>query len=68
MIVIKIETSGSAFGSDDRDYFTIANESARILREIADRLENGYGLPRTVRDINGNACAVCTGWPVDDTE
>jgi hypothetical protein len=47
MIVIKIKTDNAAF-EDDLGY-----ETARILRELADRIESG-SRPETARDINGN--------------
>lgn len=46
---IVIETSGAAF--DDAP----ASEIARILREMADRIES-HGLLPVPRDVNGNKC------------
>lgn len=47
---LKIKTDNAAFAEDGNDG---KNEVARILREIADKLEDGcdVGFPR---DINGN--------------
>ncbi len=50
---IVIETVNSAF--DDYPHI----ECARILREIADRLES-TGIPSTPLDINGNKCGSVT--------
>lgn len=47
MLKIEIETGNAAF-EDDRNM-----ELARILRQIAERLENGEDAGR-VLDINGN--------------
>lgn len=46
-VVIEIKVGNSAF-TEDCDY-----ELARILRELADRFEEG-GSPMRLRDINGN--------------
>lgn len=38
-------------------YDNSSHEVVRILREIADKIENNYDVPRTyqtIRDINGN--------------
>lgn len=48
MLTIEIENSGAAF-DDPRP------ELARILRDLASKLENGRN-PTSVRDINGNLC------------
>ena len=48
MLTIEIENSGAAF-DDPRP------ELARILRELATKLEAGRS-PTAVRDINGNLC------------
>jgi hypothetical protein len=48
MITIQINNSGSAF-DEPRE------EIARILRSIADTIENG-GAVLTLVDINGNKC------------
>lgn len=55
MIQLKvvIETVNAAF--DDSPHI----ECARILREIADRLES-TGIPPVPRDINGNKCVSVT--------
>lgn len=50
MITIDIKNTGSAF--DDPRL-----ETARILRELADKLERGYS-PETMNDSNGNRCAL----------
>ncbi len=55
-IQIKIETTNDAFESDNY-------ELARILREMADKLENSKfkaGDSFTMRDINGNTVAKIT--------
>ena len=46
-IIISINTANSAFEGNE------GKEVARILRELADKLEHG-GQPSSVRDINGN--------------
>lgn len=48
MFKIEIETGNAAFEDDSRNY-----ELARILRQIAERLENGENAGR-VLDYNGN--------------
>lgn len=48
-MIITINTGNAAF--DDEP----ATECARILREMADRLES-TGIPPVPRDINGNKC------------
>jgi hypothetical protein len=48
MFKIEIETGNAAFEDDNRNY-----ELARILRQIAERLESGEDAGR-VLDINGN--------------
>lgn len=47
MLTVKIKTNNAAFSEDS------AAECARILREIAGKLENGSS-DQTVRDVNGN--------------
>jgi hypothetical protein len=49
MLTIKINDTGAAF-TDNPNI-----EAARILREIADRLE-AWQVPEVMRDINGNIC------------
>lgn len=49
MINIKISTGGAAFEED----YTF--ETARILRELADKIEAGRE-PASINDINGNKC------------
>lgn len=46
-IIIEIDTVNSAFEGCEQ------NEVARILRKLADDLEN-YNEPKTLSDINGN--------------
>lgn len=53
MITITIHTDGAAFDPDPRP------EVARILRDLADRLEAGHD-PEKLRDINGNAAGEVT--------
>lgn len=48
MITIDINNSGSAFDEPRQ-------EIARILRELAEKIEAGQ-TPDFVRDINGNKC------------
>lgn len=51
MFTIKFKTENDAFGDDDHEM--LVSETARILREIADKVENGAdGGP--VFDANGN--------------
>lgn len=45
--IIKIKTDNAAFDGDT------GPETARILRELADRFESGY-VPLYLLDINGN--------------
>jgi hypothetical protein len=53
---ITIDTGNAAFDDGNREY-----EVARILREAADRIENGAE-DFTLRDINGNKVgSVTTG-------
>ena len=49
MISIEIENSGSAF-DDSPD-----SELGRILRKLADQIENGTA-PEVLHDLNGNKC------------
>lgn len=52
MFELKIETDNAAFGEDEGD---AAREVARILRELADRMDSDlWNRTETVRDINGN--------------
>lgn len=52
MIKIKIFTGGAAFEDD----YTF--ETARILRKLADKFEQGYQ-PESAMDINGNkVCSI----------
>ena len=56
---LTIDCGNDAF-TDPRDGTvttdSAASELARILREIADRIDNGidYGWYQTIRDVNGN--------------
>lgn len=45
---LKFDTDNAAFEDTG-----LAHESARILRDVADRIENGAAIG-TVRDVNGN--------------
>lgn len=49
-VSIEMRTANSAFQEDDMSF---GCEMARILRELADKFENG-GTPTYVMDINGN--------------
>ena len=49
MLSIHIDNTGAAFDADP------LHETARVLREIADRMSAG-DLPVRAYDINGNAC------------
>lgn len=49
-VKIEIETLGSAFQEDE---YSFSYEIARILKQLANRLENG-GQPGYLMDINGN--------------
>jgi hypothetical protein len=49
VIDIKIKTGNDAFRSNARQ------EVARILRELADKIEAGKD-PRVILDVNGNDC------------
>lgn len=53
-ITININTSNSAFYDGN-----VGCESARILREFADKLEDGYK-PTRLRDMNGNIVGFVT--------
>jgi len=53
MIIIKIKTENSAFTNYR------GSEVARILRELAERYEQG-GIPDTLYDINGNKVCFIT--------
>lgn len=51
---LKLHSSNDAFG-DDGDTITAAQETARILREVADDIEAGTPYcGRNLRDVNGN--------------
>lgn len=68
---INLDTGNAAFRDDDAESYADAEcqEVARILRALARRIES-EGMPTregyTLRDINGNACGVCTSAPVKD--
>ena len=50
MVKIEFDTENAAFGQGSR-----LSETARILRDIAEKIENGSSLGGgPVRDINGN--------------
>lgn len=55
MFTLKIRTDGAAFAETEAAYCAPL-EVARILREVADKLEYGEatGLFQTVHDVNGN--------------
>lgn len=48
MLTVKIKTDNAAFEPN------IPAECARILRELADRLDRDYEQDGTLRDSNGN--------------
>ena len=48
MLTIEIYSSGAAFDEP-------RGELARILRNLADRIEN-HNTPETLHDMNGNRC------------
>ena len=54
MITIKIDTGNAVFEGDNKEF-----ELARILRQIADKLEQGRQVKR-IFDINGNAVGYYT--------
>ena len=58
MFTLKIETDNAAFTDVTDDGFGGPDlEIARILRDVADKLENAEfyaGQSKTLRDINGN--------------
>jgi hypothetical protein len=54
---VNIDCDNAAFCDDgDATASSAAPELARILREIADKIESGaqYDFSQTIRDINGN--------------
>lgn len=50
MFTIKIKTDSDAFLYNTRP------EISRILRNLADQIENGEPSPHILLDINGNKC------------
>lgn len=52
MFNVRIVNSGAAFEKP-------REEISRILRELADRIENGEN-PQIIRDVNGNRCGLVT--------
>lgn len=60
MLTIDIFNSGEAFDEP-------ALELARILRELADRIENGTA-PEALHDLNGNRCGTVELSPFEDLE
>ena len=60
MLTIDIFNSGEAFDEP-------AAELARILRRLAQQIEDGTA-PETLRDINGNRCGTVELSPFDDLE
>lgn len=57
MIIIKIHTDNSAFGS--RHGLNRGAEVARILRELAQQV-NRWEVKTTILDANGNTCGSVT--------
>lgn len=53
-------TENAAFAGDD-----LRPEVARILRQVADKVENGMGLEGPINDSNGNAVGY---WLLDECE
>ena len=51
---MNVKTSNAAFTDEDSGAFNPGPELARILRDVADRMEGGYVLSGSVFDINGN--------------
>lgn len=51
MVSVKIKTGGSAFRNEDETLDT--NEIVRLLRQTAQKIENGY-TDANIADINGN--------------
>lgn len=56
-MTINIKTTNDAFGNGYRSMFA---ETARILRELADKLDAGES-PKILYDINGNKCGSVRG-------
>jgi hypothetical protein len=54
-IRIEFNTENAAFNEFDGAYYY---EVARILRELADKFENGQE-PQNINDINGNSIGEC---------
>jgi hypothetical protein len=52
MVNVKINTGGSAFRNEDETLDT--NEIVRLLRQTAQKIENGYEDGK-IMDINGNS-------------
>jgi hypothetical protein len=50
---IEIDCDNAAFGETDLDR---GHALAVLLRELADDLEGGEGVPRGLLDVNGNTC------------
>ena len=55
---VEIDTNNEAFGNDDG---VKRFEIARILREIAQRIEQDDATPFILRDLNNNPVGSCTG-------
>jgi hypothetical protein len=51
-MIIKLDTSNDAFAGDHYHH-----EIARILRDLANKIEGGE-IPLSLRDLNGNTCGV----------
>ena len=65
MIKIIIQQGNAAFcdpSDDGNDTIYCEPETARILRDLADRIQNGQlsdENPLTLRDYNGNPVGIC---------
>ena len=62
-ITIKIETGNAAF--DEECGGSPTHEIARILRDLADRFEDGTP-PEYLRDVNGNRVGTVDVRPADE--
>lgn len=62
MFDLYISTGNAAFGEGPRD---AGLEVARILRELADRIENGIEDETSLFDVNGNCVGRATFDPED---
>ena len=62
---LEIDCENAAFVFPDEDYPTLSSASpelARILRQVADRLDQGCisNKPSNIRDVNGNVVGTFT--------